>query len=115
MPAVLVLDDDLGFAMWLARILNDAGYTALPASTSQEAISVVYCLASVDLVIANFGLLGCNSLLDALTERGDPFRLIAIGDDAPPAGRKIQAILTRPEGLPEGEPYLKAVSAALCP
>ena len=115
MPAVLVLDDDLGFAMWLASVLNDAGYTVLPSSTSEEALAIANYVASIDLVIANFGLDGCSTLLDTLSERGDQFRLIAIGDAAPPAGRQVQATLTRPDGPPKSEPYIKAVAAVLRP
>ncbi len=105
MAAILVLDDDLGFAVWLARLLSDAGYTAAPASRIEEAEVIIGWLLDIRLVIANFNLPGCQGVLDTLTHRGDLFRRIAIG-----AGT-----IQRPEGAvaPQPERYLKAVRQAI--
>jgi ActR/RegA family two-component response regulator len=57
---VLILDDDLGFAMWLGRALNRPGLQALPATTSEEAMAIAQRVepTNVHLVIANLAIAG---------------------------------------------------------
>jgi len=116
---ILVLDDDLGFVMWLGRILTEAGFLAMPASTSQEATAIVEeCrFPKVDLLIANFELAGSRDLVQKLGSLGKKFRLIGIGEAvAAGAGRrKIRATLDRPRGRSPLSPerYLETVRRVL--
>ena len=38
---LLVVDSDLGFAFWLAQLLDDAGYEAFPARETQAALALL--------------------------------------------------------------------------
>jgi DNA-binding response OmpR family regulator len=60
---VLVIDNDLEFAFWLARALDCAGYQAFPANTLQDA-SIL--LSEIPL---NLGLL----VLTGTPSEADPF------------------------------------------
>ncbi len=108
-PAVLILDDDLGFCMWLGRILNQAGIHALPASRSEEALEIAvdpsYC---IELVIVNPDIERCDEVL----ERNRQARVISIGE---PGMLRVQGTLQRPQGesLPPPEHYVKAVRDVL--
>jgi DNA-binding NtrC family response regulator len=113
---VLILDDDLGFSMWLGGILNDAGYTAMPASLSREAIAIAdSTFAKFDLLIANFELPGTRDLLRKLAVRNPKLLLIGIGKAPAPTVRKLRATLDRPArrgSIPPGA-YLKTVARVL--
>ena len=39
---LLVVDSDLGFAFWLAQVLDDAGYEAFPARETQAALVLLH-------------------------------------------------------------------------
>ncbi len=111
---VLILDDDLGFAMWLGGALNDAGLRALPASTSEEALAIVKQVQppGVDRVIANLAIAGSGELLNKLASKNRSLKVIAIGGSA---GRRVDARIRRPrgKGLPSPDRYVHTVSRVL--
>jgi len=111
---VLILDDDLGFSMWLGRALNEAGIRALPACSGEEARAIIADagMGAVDLMIANFNLDGCREVLDSLSAQGGRCKLICIGG----AGdRTVDGALQRPRGktLPAAERYIRTVRSVL--
>jgi ActR/RegA family two-component response regulator len=105
----LVLDDDLGFCMWLGRALNDAGIRTLPACTSEEAMAIAADFRyRIDVVIVNLRLQGCDKVL--AQNRGA--KVIAIGA----AGKlAVDGRIQRPRGktLPPPDRYVKTVTAVL--
>src|SRR5262245_19265965 len=115
--AILILDDDLGFAMWLGRILNDAGMQSFPASRSNEALVFLHTvnLPRIDLLIANFELAGSREVVEALATQSGKLRLIGIGDKGSAGRRKIGARLHRPKGStnPSADPYVEIVRGVL--
>lgn len=54
MKSVLIVDEDLGFVVWLGRALFDAGYQALPATTGSDAIArLAHFGATIDLLVVS--------------------------------------------------------------
>ena len=111
---ILILDDDLGFAMWLGRALTDAGFRALPAIKSEEAIAIAAQTrpARVDLFIANFTIAGSRELLEKLAAQRQPMKVIGIGGSGSLA---VDARISRPRGknLPSPDRYVKTVQRLL--
>ena len=67
MKTVLIIDDDLGFAFWLGRALQDAGHEALPAKGFSEASAILSELKTeIDLLIVNSSLAGAADFVNAL-------------------------------------------------
>ena len=57
--AVLIVDKDLGFALWLGEIFIEAGCHAAPALDCKQAISITTELnLKIDLVVVNPRLRG---------------------------------------------------------
>ena len=79
---IIILDDDLGFVLWLAHVFAANGYSAFPATNVSEALKLIQELQgeSVDLVIANRGLTGVSELFDRLRTRHVSLKVIAFED-----------------------------------
>jgi hypothetical protein len=107
--AVLILDDDLGFCMWLGKILNQAGIRALPACRSEEALEIGnQAEYRIGLVIVNPDVDGCGAVL----AQNSGARVMTIGE----AGKlAVSGTLQRPPGnsLPPPERYVRAVREVL--
>jgi ActR/RegA family two-component response regulator len=111
---VLILDDDLGFSMWLGRALNEANIGTLPASKAEEALAIVMdeSFPRIDLMIVNFNLEGWREVLDAVAAQGGNCKVISIG---PSGQRAVDGKLRRPsqKSLPRAERYVKIVRDVL--
>ena len=82
-PTILVVDDDLGFMVWLGETLSEAGYLSVPAVSGQQAERVLRDLhLNVKLVIVNFNLPGVIQLIETLRRRDASLKLIAIQEPA---------------------------------
>ena len=107
---VLILDNDLGFAMWLGRALTEAGFRALPANTSEEALTIAGQMqpSTVHVVIANLEIAGSAELLKTLAAKNKSLKVIGIG---PASDSRVDATITRPdtERLPAADRYIDAV------
>jgi hypothetical protein len=65
--AVLLIDDELGFAFWLGRALDQEGFQAFPARSVSSAAELLSTLhLSVSLVIINHSLAGVHNFVDRL-------------------------------------------------
>ena len=85
---VIIVDRDLGFAFWLGRALEQAGYDALPAAGVAAAKSLLAELKIVvDLVVINAGVLDAASFVDDLRAAQPRCKFILVVDnsDNPPA------------------------------
>lgn len=77
--AVVIVDDDLGFMLWLGDLLKEAGYQAVPAFSCLEAFShVQQCNVSVGVIIVNPTLPGVFDMLETLGSKYGPLRIILI-------------------------------------
>jgi DNA-binding NtrC family response regulator len=64
---VFVIDNDLGFLLWLGSALHQAGYNVLPSNGIREATKIIRELKTVvDWVIIDISLDGAAALIDFL-------------------------------------------------
>ena len=98
---VVIVDDDLGFTLWLGQLLKEAGYQALPAFSCLEAFSHIQQFnAKVGAIIVNPALPGVADMLQMLGSTHGPLRIIFIqnpGIDVP-GMLPAHAMLTKPRG-----------------
>jgi hypothetical protein len=97
---VFVVDSDIGFILWLGRILGDAGVGAIPATNTSEAWGLVTQLKpDIDLVIINPSLDGAADLIQTLRQARGNFKILAVVNDDEEIGTKVQAdaVIPRPE------------------
>jgi len=96
---ILIVDEDLGFVLWLGQLIKELGYLSLPASSCRQAASHIEKLnVSVSVAIVNPGLRGSSQLLQALVAVSNRTRIILIRDrgvDIPP-GISASATLEKP-------------------
>jgi DNA-binding NtrC family response regulator len=87
---ILIVDQDLGFIMWLGQTLALQGHLTLPSTTASEALRVIAKLgiATVDLLIVNPALSGTSDLVDILRGRHVALKVILMED----SGRKATDI-----------------------
>jgi len=77
---VVIIDDDLGFVVWLGFTLAASGYPTIPATSCQAALGLIEeaRLATIDLVVLDLALPGASDLIGALNSRGYSFNVISI-------------------------------------
>ena len=76
---VVIVDDDLGFVVWLGQLLTDAGYQAVPAFSCLEAFSHIQQFdVKVDVVIVNPALPGVADMILTLGRTHGPLRIVLI-------------------------------------
>ena len=65
---ILVVDDDLGFVVWLGQTLVANGYLTVPATSARQATTLLAELqtATIDLAIVNLALPSATTLIDSL-------------------------------------------------
>ena len=76
---ILIVDDDLGFVMWLGHTLAAAGYLTLPLTSAPESLRIIaeLELTVIDLAIVNWATLGMSHLIDTLRSRQGYLPVIA--------------------------------------
>ena len=78
MVAVLIIDNDLGLMFWLGKILNEAGYAALPAKWASEAVDLMSeNKIEADLLIINPSVPGVVKLVAELRRSRSGIKVIA--------------------------------------
>ena len=88
-PAVvLIVDDDLGFVVWLGVSLAAKGYATLPATSASGAQALIAELrVSPDMAMVNLKLAGTIELIKAQHRANPALKVIAIEDFSPSARR----------------------------
>jgi len=67
MASVLVITDDLGFQVWLAETLGEAGFAVIPAKTPAGARKLLARAKwAVDVVIADPAFAGAGEFIETL-------------------------------------------------
>jgi hypothetical protein len=95
----LIVEEDVGFLLWLGQLLTEAGYRTIPASDSRQAAAFVHEIGvPIHLAVVNFNLKGASSMLRALGATHRDLRIIAIGHPGKenPARVPASAILEKP-------------------
>jgi hypothetical protein len=100
-PAVLIVDEDLGFVGWLGEIFSQAGYRALPALSCHQAVSLIKRLnIDIDVIAVSERLRGLSAMIGTLTLPHRPLKIVLIRDRPMRAPEPIfaHASLERPSG-----------------
>lgn len=96
---ILIVDDDLGFVIWVGVTLAMSGYATVPAASVSEAKQLIQQLkVPIDLAIVNLALADMFALIEALRRSDRSMQVIAIenlpgGTHAP----KVNAVYSRSE------------------
>ena len=78
---VLIIDDHLGFLFWLGKILENAGYSVVPAVSIARAESILRLLALIpDLLIISLTLPDSSKFIRSLRRDWPSLRVIAAVD-----------------------------------
>jgi len=95
----LIVEEDVGFLLWLGQLLTEAGYRTIPAQGFRQAATFVREIGvPIHLAVVNLGLKGASSMLRALGAAHHDLRIIAIGNPGKevPAQVPASAILDKP-------------------
>jgi DNA-binding NtrC family response regulator len=85
-PTALIVDDDIGFVLWLGEMLNESGYQAIPALNSRQAMTLVKDLKlQVDVLVVNPKLRGAARTVKTLETAQPRLRVVLISDPSAPA------------------------------
>jgi ActR/RegA family two-component response regulator len=79
---ILIIDNDLGFLMWLGLSLASRGYLTMPATSCQNALRLVDELQppTIDLVMINPALPGASDLISVLRSQRGSLKVMSIED-----------------------------------
>jgi DNA-binding response OmpR family regulator len=98
---VLIVDDDLGFLLWISDALAVAEMQAIPAQNVQEADRLIRSLrATVDLLIVNPALAGVAEYAQSLRRVQGHLRVLALieeTEDSHVVLPGVNAVRSRPE------------------
>lgn len=82
MKNILVVDSDLGFILWLGRVLIGAHQQLLPACSVSDAMLLVGEPAEpVDLLIINSSMPHSSELIDRLRGTQSHMKVLALGEE----------------------------------
>ena len=101
-PAVLIVDNDLGFVWWLGDIFHEVGYRPVPAMNAQQAASLVAELnVVVSIAVVNPALPGVRKLIKALRQADNRVGIVLVHDsnDSTTVLAHALTILDRPTGV----------------
>ena len=77
--AILIVDDDLGFLVWLGLTLSAGGFVTVPATSAFQARQLVQELGiRINLAIVNPGLPDTSDLASSMKQRDAALKVIAI-------------------------------------
>ena len=100
-PAILIIDEDVGFLWWLGELFHEAGYQTIPSLNCSEALSLARNVkGGIDLVLVHPGIRGVRRLITALSGIHTP-KVILLQDSSTVEsipGVQAAAILQRPAG-----------------
>jgi len=90
---VLIVDRDLGFVFWLGQSLDRAGYQALPAKSSADAIALLGRFHfEIDLLILNPFLEGAPALAETLLRSHRHLKIIAAIEEQQPSETRLTGV-----------------------
>jgi CheY-like chemotaxis protein len=99
-PLVLILDDDLGFVMWLGEMFNELGWQTVPALHCQQALTFAKRLKlPLNALVVNPELPSAARTVEALTAANPGVQVVLIrnsADEPDTSGIQAPATLERP-------------------
>ena len=105
--STLIIDGNLGFAFWLAKVLDGAGHQAFPARSEADAVKL---LANIEMNLQLLILVGspadANTLVATLRGRYKDIRVLHLLEAHEAPGESMLGVdleLTKPEGKTEND------------
>jgi hypothetical protein len=84
--AVIIIDNDLGFAFWLGRALDRFGYEAFPARSAADALALLSHIPTPPrLLIFGGASSEFQTLIDRCRQREQDLTVLWLTDDDPAA------------------------------
>jgi DNA-binding NtrC family response regulator len=84
-PTALIVDDDVGFLLWLGEMLTETGYQTIPALQCRQALTLVKKLAlRIDVLVVNPELRGAARAMKVLASEHPRLRVVLIRDPSSP-------------------------------
>jgi DNA-binding NtrC family response regulator len=84
-PTALIVDDDVGFILWLGEMLTESGYQTVPALQCRQALTLVKKLAlRIDVLVVNPELRGAARAMKVLASEHPRLRVVLIRDSCSP-------------------------------
>ena len=115
--AILLVDSDLGFLLWLGQALHEAGFQAYPAESLSDAVALVGQFhLTLGVLILNCSSHGAESFLATLRGSQKYFKTICLdGDKHPPCMRGVDRVCRKPVEINEESKalWVQAVRALL--
>ena len=98
--SVLVADDDLGFVLWAARILAEAGYPTWPAKTVSDALKwFEEPGANFRLLLIDPSLLGAPYLVQTTRRKYPGFKVALLRKAGDPDDIGADAVISKPPNV----------------
>lgn len=80
-PAVLIVDDDVAFLLWLGEMFAENGYQAIPALHCRQALTLMKKFSlRVDVLVINPELRGAARAMKVLAGEQPGLRVVLIRD-----------------------------------
>ena len=93
---ILIVDNDLGFLVWLGLALAKQGFVTIPAMGAEAAQQAVEDLSlTIDLVIVNFEIQEAMEFIRRLKRSSENLKVIAIEDTITSVNRTADASHSR--------------------
>ncbi len=116
--SVLLVDADLGFLLWLGRLLADAGYDTVPARNVAGAHTIRHQLnpdVSVDVLVVSGSLTGAGMLVTELCRSYRQMKVIVVLDSGTELRSDLEGadlVLQKPSATDElsAEIWLEAIA-----
>lgn len=104
-PSILILDANLGFAFWSARLLERAGYQAFPAQSVEDAIALLRHIGTnLRLVILGDVPADADDLVATLRRGQQQIRVLRLLDECSSARQPMSGVdleVSKPTGKGE--------------
>ena len=118
---ILLVDPDLGFLFWLARLLDCAGYQAFPAKSVADGMALINQLQlTVSLMILNCSLPSAEALIASQRQTHRQLKVISLvtrDEERLPFALGVDAMCHKPNQVDQDSrnEWLQTVSCVLAP
>ena len=104
MKTVLIVDESLGFILWLGKVLDNAGYRAVPSLSIRDASKAIGAFGiTIDLLIMDPGLPGAVEFIQTLRGEQENLGLVTLVEedtaDSPRSFPGVAGVGCRPTPL----------------
>jgi DNA-binding response OmpR family regulator len=106
-PSILIIDSNLGFAFWVAGLLERAGYQAFPARSVADATELLRHIGTnLQLLILSGTPADADTLVATLRTQQKQIRVLRLVDGSDSSGQLTSGVdleVFKPEGKDEND------------